>query len=122
MDEEKKGSDADHQVVVFAPISNAQYLKPRSKKTVVIRPLPQSNITEFGKVITSHDWKEVLDAPEIDTKVKNFHATLRNNLDKFFPEKSVKISSLDKKWMTPALKTLHRQVQREFFKNRRSKK
>jgi hypothetical protein len=93
LDEGKKGADADHQVIVFASISNAQY-----------------------------EWNEVINETEIDVKVKNFHATLRNNLDKFFPEKVVKISSLDKKWMTPDLKALHRQVQREFFKNRQSKK
>ena len=122
VDEGKKGSDADHQVVIFAPISNQNYLKPRCKKTITVRPLPQSAIDEFGKVITSHGWEEVLNERAIDVKVKNFHTTLRNNLDKFFPEKTVKISTLDKKWMNPSLKVLHRQVQREFFKNRQSKK
>ena len=52
----------------------------------------------------------------------NFHTTLRSKLDQFFPEKIVRISTLDKKWMNPSLKALHRQVQREFFKNRQSKK
>ena len=122
VDEGKKGSDSDHQVVIFAPISNQNYLKPRCKKTITVRPLPQSAIDEFGKIITSHGWEEVLNERAIDVKVKNFHTTLRNNLDKFFPEKTVKISTLDKKWMNPSLKVLHRQVQREFFKNRQSKK
>ena len=122
VDEGKKGVDSDHQVVVFAPLSNTNYLKPRCKKTIITRPLPQSGIDQFGKEMTSHDWKEVLEVKDIDLKVKNFHATLRNQLDKFFPEKTVKISNLDKKWMNPSLKMLHRQVQREFFKNRQSKK
>ena len=122
LDEGKRGADSDHQVIVFAPISNAQYMKPRCKKIIVTRPLPQSGIIEYGKVMTSHKWKEILNESDIDVKVSNFHKILRTNLDKIFPEKIVKISTLDKKWMTPTLKALHRQVQREFFKHRQSDK
>ena len=103
-------------------MSNQNYLKPRCKKTVTTRPLPQSGINDFGKDITLHNWNEVLQVSEIDLKVHNFHTTLRSKLDQFFPEKIVRISTLDKKWMNPSLKALHRQVQREFFKNRQSKK
>ena len=48
--------------------------------------------------------------------------TLGSTLNKHFPEKSVKISSMDKKWFGPKLKLLHRRVQREYFRNRRSYK
>ena len=34
----------------------------------------------------------------------------------------MKISSLDKKWFNPNLKSLHRKLQREFFKHRQSNK
>ena len=122
VDEGKKGADSDHQVIVFAPMSNLNYLKPRCKKTVTTRPLPQSGINDFGKYITLHNWNEVYQVSEIDLKVQNFHTTLRTKLEQFFPEKIVKISTLDKKWMNPSLKALHRQVQREFFKNRQSSK
>ena len=40
----------------------------------------------------------------------------------FFPEKNVKISVFDKKWFNPQLRKLHRQKQREYFKNRKSEK
>jgi hypothetical protein len=43
-------------------------------------------------------------------------------LDFYFPEKTVKISSLDKKWFSPTLKQLHRKMQREFHKKRNSQK
>ena len=33
-----------------------------------------------------------------------------------------KMSNLDKDWMSPELKQLHRAMQREFLKNRRNKK
>ena len=38
-------------------------------------------------------------------------------MDKYFPERSVTISNLDKPWMTPQLKQLLRQVQRERLNN-----
>ena len=43
-------------------------------------------------------------------------------LDKHFPEKLVNISTLDKKWMSPELKLLHRKRQRAFVRNRKSEK
>ena len=92
VDEGKKAADADHQVVVFAPMSNTSYLKPRCKKTI----FTQSGMNEFGKEITTHEWKEVLDVKDIDLKVQNFHETLRKKINQFVPEKIVKISNLDK--------------------------
>ena len=67
-------------------------------------------------------WDEVLQVDDINLKVENFHSTLKTKLDYFFPVKTVKVSTLDKKWMNPNLKALHRQVQREFFKNRKREK
>ena len=34
----------------------------------------------------------------------------------------VKINSIDKKWMTPVLKRLHRKMQKEYYRRRRSTK
>ena len=96
VDEGKKGSDSDHEVIIFAPKSDGNFVIPRAKKTIIIRPLPQSGIDGFGKEITEHSWIEVLEVENIDAKVNNFHETLRTKLDKFFPEKTVKISNLDK--------------------------
>ena len=58
----------------------------------------------------------------IDEKVENFHQYIRYLLDKYFPEQNVKVSTLDKKWMSPELKLLHRKRQRAFIKNRKGEK
>ena len=84
------------------------------------RPLPESGVQQFAQFICTHDWGEVLGEQDIDKKVENFHQTLRNNLDDCLPEKSVMVSYLDKKWMTPQLKNLNRKIKREFYKNRKS--
>ena len=118
----KKGEDADHNIVILAPKSNDQYYVKRKKKTITIRPLPASSILEFGKLIVNHTWPEVFNVDCVEDKVNNFHTTLKQWLDSIFPEKTIKISSLDKKWFTPQLKQLHRKLQREYLRHRKSLK
>ena len=38
VDADKKGSDSDHNIVVFAPLSNSKYQMDRIKKSIRIRP------------------------------------------------------------------------------------
>ena len=70
---------------------------------------------QFSQFIYSHTWGEVLGEHDINQKVSNFHNTLRVKLDEYFPEKTVMVSYLDKKWMNPQLKFLNRRVKREFY-------
>ena len=122
VDQGKKGVDSDHQVVIFAPRANANYQRVRDKRKITTRPLPNSGFISFGQDITQHTWDEVFTTRDVDSKVKIFHQTIRSKLDKHFPIKTVKISTLDKKWFNPSLKSLHRKVQREFYKHRQSQK
>ena len=121
VDDDKAGSDSDHNIAVLPPITLDISSKP-VKKPVVTRPLPQSGVDQFGQFICRHGWEEVLGEQNIHKKVENFHKTLRTNLDMFFPEKTVMVSYLDRKWMTPQLKDLNRRTKREFYKNRKSPK
>ena len=50
VDEDKIGKDSDHNVVVFAPRSNIQYQQSRKKKTVLTRPLPETEIFKFERI------------------------------------------------------------------------
>ena len=122
VDENKIGKNSDHNIVILAPINLANNGPKRKKKIVRTRPLPESQMKIFGKFITTHQWSEVFSIQDVNTKVNNFHNTLIQNLNFYFPEKIIKISSLDKKFMTPQLKQLQRRTQREFFKRRKSAK
>ena len=121
VDEDKAGENSDHNVVLLPPITINNNRK-RVKKPIVTRPLPESGVEKFSQFICSHTWGEVLGETDIDKKVNNFHKTLRLKLDEFCPEKTVMVSYLDKKWMTPQLKNLNRRIKREFYKNRKSNK
>jgi hypothetical protein len=91
----------------------------RVKKPVVTRPLPESGVSQLSQFMWTHAWGEVLEEKDLNRKVEKFHQTLRHKLDEFLPEKTVMISYLDKKWMTPQLKTLNRKIKREFYKKRK---
>ena len=122
VDSDKLGKDGDHDVVVLAPVSNVEYRLERKKKTIITRPLPDSQVAQFEKTIIHNNWDELFSNKTVDQKVNSFHHFLRSTLDNFFPEKMTKMSNLDKDWMSPELKQLHRAMQREFLKNRKSKK
>ena len=89
----------------------------REKRTIKTRPMQDSQIRDFCLELTQNRWKDVLEENDVNRKVEIFHNYLRSLLDKYFPERSVTISNLDKPWMTPQLKQLLRQVQRERLNN-----
>ena len=113
MDEGKKGKDSDHQALIPAPKASKDFVVKREKRTVVTRPLPESNIESFCFELTNYNWENVLGTENVHEKTEAFHFYLRNLFDKYFPTKTVTISNLDKYWMNPQLKQLLRQVQRE---------
>ena len=86
------------------------------------RPLPRSAIGPCGESLATYTWEEVFNENRADQKVEMFHKLLRETLDVYFPEKSLKMSNFDKKWFTPELRKLHRCKQREFFMHRYSDK
>ena len=106
----------------MAPTSNAQFRIKRQKKTIITRPLPESKIPNFENAIMSINWNEVFRDKSINDRVEAFHQILRSNLDHFFPEKVTKLTNLDRVWMSPELKQIHRAKQREFYKHRKSTK
>jgi hypothetical protein len=116
------GKDSDHDVVLFAPLNNIQYKVERIRKTIKTRPIPQSQVIKFERDLANHPWEETLANQTPDKQAELFHSFLMNKLEFYFPEKSVRISSLDKKWFTPHLKQLHRKMQRAFHKNRSGQK
>ena len=121
-DEGAKGKDGDHQTLILSPKANKNFVVKREKRTVRSRPMPDSQVRAFCLELTQHKWNNLLEETCVNKKVEIFHHYLRSLLDKHLPEKSVTISNLDKTWMTPQLKQLLRQVQRERVKHGRGGK
>ena len=122
VDQGMKGSDSDHNIIVFAPLTNAQFKKQRVFTTISHRPLPPSRIQEFGQALVRHSWAEVIECEDGHLKAAIFHDTIKRFRYKHFPEKLVKMSSLDKDWMHPDLKSIYIEMTKEYFKHRKSDK
>jgi hypothetical protein len=60
VDENKAGKNSDHNIVIFAPKSDANFRIKRKKKTIKTRPLPQSKISVFAREIQNLSWEEVI--------------------------------------------------------------
>ena len=122
VDANKKGKDGDHEIVLLAPKANAQYRVERIKKVIKSRPILESQLSKFEHDLANMSWAEAFAGKNVNEQTIFFHNFLRTQLDKYFPEKITTISNLDRKWMSPALKQIHRKMQREFFQHRKSKK
>ena len=118
----KGGVNADHDIVVFAPKANPDFEVKRKKRTILTRPIPDSLIPAFGREIQDQDWRKVIDEQNVDSKTENFHMIITSIRDRHFKQKTVMMTNLDKKWMTPEIKNLHRKLKREYYKNRKSPK
>ena len=69
---------------------------------------------EFGRWITDHTWKEVLNAKSTQDKTDAFYSTVSSAIDTHFPSKVVKLHSSDKPWITPEIKNLIKKRQAAF--------
>ena len=117
VDHNKKGKDSDHEIVLLAPKSNAQYRVERTKKDIKSRPILESQLLKCEQDLASYPWAEVFDGKNPNEQASIFRKFLRTLLDKYFPEKVTTISNLARKWMSPALKQIHRKKQRDEHKD-----
>ena len=94
----------------------------RNYRVIKYRPLPQSSIQKFGQWLTSESWNSLKEVSDPTQKVTAFEHLLTSKLNEFFPEKTMKISSNDKPFITADLKRLHRKKSREYCKRGKSDK
>ena len=104
-DKNSKGKSSNHNVIIVAPKVDPKYKLERHKKVIHIRPQPTFKVAEFMRDVGTKNWNAVFDS-----------------LNKHLVEKTVKMTSLDKPWFNPALKMKFNEMQKEYFKNRKSVK
>ena len=121
-DDPTKSKPSDHYVPVCVPHTDRHTPPIRNYRTVTYRPLPQSSIRKLGEWIVTENWEGVRGEITPTLQAGAFERILREKLDLFCPEKTVKISSQDKPWITGDLKKLHRQKCREYIKRGKSLK
>ena len=121
-DKNTKGKPSDHNVIVVAPRTDVNFRIERHKRKVHLRPLPESKMSRYMRDMGSHVWEDVYNCDSPHEKAEVFHKTLLHKINKHLPEKTVKMTSLDKNWFNPAVKLKYCEMQKEFFKHGKSTK
>ena len=121
-DPQSKGKPSDHNVIIVAPRTDIIFRVERQKKTIQMRPLPESKVADFMRELGSKHWSELYTDNEAHAKAQHFHDKILELQEKHLPMKSVKMSSLDKNWFNPSVKLKYNNMQKEFFKNKKSEK
>ena len=121
-DPDKDGKPSDHWIPIMKPISNANTESARTYRQVLVRPMPQSAISSLQAWMEEEKWEDVLSAKSPDEKAEVLQKTVMAKLDLYCPQKTRKIASDDKPWVTSKLKEIDRKKKREYRKNRRSEK
>ena len=120
-DSNVSGKPSDHLIVLMKPI-NANEPKLKLFKTVTFRPLPESGLSQFGVWIKTQKWESVMGVTTAHEKANNLQNLLLENLDKFLPQKTIRICSEDQPWFSSKLKKVDRRQKREYTKHKKSEK
>ena len=125
-DNPQVGVPSDHHTAVATPLAQCGADRARQSGgyvTRTYRPLPDSGIREFGQWFCTEEWRSLEGDINPTDQVEQFENLINQKLEKIFPLQSVKINpNIDVPFFTKELKTLDRQVKREYRKNAKSTK
>ena len=85
--------------------------------TRIVRPLPNSAISNFANWVQKESWELVFKGSDPSDMVDRFNLLLDFNLKTHCPTKTVKISNLDGKICSAAVKQAARRKNREYTKH-----
>ena len=71
-----------------------------------MRQFQQQQLEQFDALLANYNWSSVLNTSGIDRKVNTFLQITENMISEYFPEKTVRIYSKDKPFMTSKIKRL----------------
>lgn len=74
--------------------------EPKKKQKWVHRPVRQSSLDSFGKLITTQSWQEVQYTPYATFKTTAFYSTLTSVCNDHVPVLTVNMHTTDRTWTT----------------------
>ena len=108
-----KIGDADHYSLLVKP---KNYVKPKTENIKIkMRKYPKSAMIGFGNWITTFDWSQLVSLTDVNDKTDYFSTMSWSMVEKYFPLSTVKLTNVDKEWMTPYVKSLISQRQKAHF-------
>ena len=116
------GKPSDHSVPIAVPHKDRHNPPVRNYRIHNYRPLPSSGVHKFGQWIVGQQWENIRDNVSPTEQVRCFETLLSEKLDEFCPQKTMKIGTHDKPFITAELKRLDRQKMREYNKRGKTQK
>ena len=117
-----KAEPSDHSVPVCYPHLSRHDRPLRNRKIIKFRPLPESNIIQFGQWIVNESWSGIDKSQSTSQQAHSLEHTLKSKVESIFPLKTKRLSSHDKPFITSEIKKIDRQRSREYVKNGKSLK
>ena len=118
-----QGVPSDHDVAVAVPLAGAgEGAVSREYLTKTTRPMPDSGIRSFGQWISHADWSELENVACTTEQGLLIRKIFQEQVDEKFPLKQVRISNIDKPWITHDIKKLDRWKKTEYKKKGKSDK
>ena len=121
-DPDSEGKASDHLIPIMTPINEIDNQCSRVYRQVKIQPVPKSGMQQLQTWFEAQLWSNILSEESIDKKTELLQAEVLGAINRYLPEKIIKIASDDSPWFTQPLKKLSRKKRREYNKNRRSEK
>ena len=97
-------STSDHNVINWKSKCNTAGKENLTK--IKVRQFQQQQLEQFDALLANYSWSSVFNTSDIDRKVNTFLQITENMISENFPEKTVRIYSKDKPFMTSKIKRL----------------
>ena len=97
-----KIASSDHFTMLAKPLLGPK--KNKVTKKIISRDMRDSAWHEFGRWITQKDWNPVLNTSSCEDKFQQFITELKQGVDRYLPQRTVKVQQTDRPWMTNKLK------------------
>jgi hypothetical protein len=97
-------STSDHNIINWK--SKYHIAEKGNTVKVKVRKIRPQQLEDFEALLVNYDWSSVLNCTDTDEKVNNFLQVTENMISDYFQEKTVRIYSNDKPFMTHNIKRL----------------
>ena len=84
--------------------------------------MPESGMAQFKIWLETEPWTDLYQRENAHDKAEILQNKLLEKLDKYFPQKTLKIRSDDREWISQEIKCLDRRGKREYSKRKKSLK
>ena len=121
-DEDSGGRPSDHLIPLMRPINMIDNQCSRTYHEITVRPIHSSGLGLLRQWFEAQDWSQITNIKSVHLKAETLISEVLQQLNKYLPEKVIRVASDDEPWFTQALKKLDRKKRREFNKNRNSQK